>query len=127
MTKQLSIETNQTSQPGVTTIVLTGSLTLETVTGFNHRMREETASVLLLDLTKVEWLDSAGVGALVQLLVRRAKGKGSLALAGLTSRSNAVLQVAHVLNLFSVFPTVEDAHSYFAQHGSLSSDTARSA
>jgi len=127
MTKQLSIETNHTSQPGVATIVLTGSLTLETVTGFNQRMREETAPVLLLDLTKVEWLDSAGVGALVQLLVRRAKGKASLALAGLTSRNNAVLQVAHVLNLFSVFPTVEDANSYFAQHGSMSTDAARSA
>jgi anti-sigma B factor antagonist len=127
MTKQLTIETQQSPQSDVATIVLTGSLTLETVTGFNHRLREETAPVLLLDLTKIEWLDSAGVGALVQLLVRRAKGKASLALAGLTPRSNAVLQVAHVLNLFSVFPTVADANAYFAQHGSMSSDAARSA
>jgi anti-sigma B factor antagonist len=127
MPKELKLETQQTPQPGVKTIALAGSLTLETVAGFNQTLREETSPVLLLNLASLEWLDSAGVGALVQLLVRRAKGKGSLALAGLTSRSNAVLQVAHVLNLFSVFPTVEDAHSYFAQHGSLSSDTARSA
>jgi anti-sigma B factor antagonist len=108
----------------VKSIVLTGSLTLETVAGFNQSLREETAPVMVLDLSKVEWLDSAGVGALVQLLVRRAKGKGSLALAGLSTRSNAVLQVAHVLRLFSVFPTSEDALAHFAKHGTMSDDGA---
>jgi anti-sigma B factor antagonist len=124
MPKQLSIEMQETSQPGVKTIVLGGSLTLETVAGFNQKLREETAPVILLDLTKVEWLDSAGVGALVQLLVRRAKGKSSLALAGLSPRNNAVLQVAHVLTLFSVFPTADDALAHFAKHGTMSDDGA---
>jgi anti-sigma B factor antagonist len=122
MPKTLSLETEVSPQPGVKTIALVGSLTLETVAGFNSTLREETSPVLLLNLMKLEWLDSAGVGALVQLLVRRAKGKSALALAGLSPRNHGVLDVAHVLNLFSVFPTAEDALKYFAQHGSMSVD-----
>jgi anti-sigma B factor antagonist len=127
MLKQLSLETEVSPQPGVKTIALIGSLTLETVAGFNSTLREETSPVLLLNLTKLEWLDSAGVGALVQLLVRRAKGKGALALAGLSPRNHGVLDVAHVLNLFSVYPTTEDALKFFAQHGSMSGDATASA
>jgi len=127
MPKQLTLETEVTPQPGVKTIALIGSLTLETVAGFNSTLREETSPVILLNLAKLEWLDSAGVGALVQLLVRRAKGKGALALAGLSPRNHGVLDVAHVLNLFSVYPTTEDALKFFAQHGSMSGDATASA
>jgi anti-sigma B factor antagonist len=122
MPKQLMLETVETRQPGLKVIALVGSLTLETVAGFNSTLREETSPVLLLDMAKLEWLDSAGVGALVQLLVRRAKGKAALALTGLSPRNHGVLDVAHVLNLFSVFPTTEDALTFFAQHGSMSAD-----
>jgi anti-sigma B factor antagonist len=127
MPKQLTLETIETPQPGLKAIALVGSLTLETVAGFNQTLRDETAQVLLLDLARLEWLDSAGVGVLVQLLVRRAKGKAALALAGLSPRNHGVLDVAHVLNLFSVFPTKEDALKYFAQHGSMSGDATASA
>src|SRR5260221_669914 len=113
--------------PGLKVIVLTGALTIETVTEFNQSLRDDPAPILLLNLTKLEWLDSAGVGSLVQLLVRRAKGKASLALAGLSPRNNAVLQIAHVLNLFSLFPTRQDALKYFATHGSMSEGAAHSA
>jgi anti-sigma B factor antagonist len=127
MGRQLMLETQESPQPGLKIIVLNGSLTLETVAGFNQTLREETSPVLLLNMAKLEWLDSAGVGALVQLLVRRAKGKAALALSGLSPRNHGVLDVAHVLNLFSVFPTAEDALKFFAQHGSMSSDAASSA
>ena len=127
MLKQLTLETQDSPQPGLKIIGLIGSLTLETVAGFNQSLREETSPVLLLNLANLEWLDSAGVGVLVQLLVRRAKGKAALALAGLTPRNHGVLDVARVLNLFSVFPTVDDAVTFFAQHGSMSSDASVSA
>jgi len=127
MGRQLMLDTQESPQPGLKIIALTGSLTLETVAGFNQTLREETAPVLLLNMAKLEWLDSAGVGALVQLLVRRAKGKAALALAGLSPRNHGVLDVAHVLNLFSVFPTSEDALKFFAQHGSMSGDASASA
>lgn len=113
----LTIETQETPQAGLKVVALTGGLTLETVASFNQTLREDPAPVLLLNLTKLEWLDSAGVGALVQLLVRREKSKSKLALAGLSPRNNAVLQVAQVLRLFGVFPTIEEALAHYAQSG----------
>jgi len=127
MPQQLTIETQQTPQSAVRVLALTGGLTLETVSAFNATLREDTSSVILLNLTKLEWLDSAGVGALVQLLVRRAKGKSTLALAGLSPRNRGVLQVAMVLSLFSVFPIVEDALAHFAKNGTMSDGAALSA
>jgi anti-anti-sigma factor len=107
---KLTIEEHDASRPpGLRAVTLTGSLTLETVAGFNQNLREEPAPQMLLDLTNLEWLDSAGVGALVQLLVRRQKAGNSLMLAGLSPRNNAVLQVAQVLSLFKVFPTSQAA------------------
>ena len=118
---KLTIDTVESPNPGLTVVELGGSLTLETVAGFNQSLREEAAPMLLIDLSKVEWLDSAGVGALVQLLVRREKVKNSLALSGLSPRNNAVMQVAQVLRLFSVFPAEADALAHFAKNGTLAS------
>jgi anti-anti-sigma factor len=77
-----------------------------------------------LNLTKLEWLDSAGVGSLVQLMVRRGRANNTLAIAGLTSRNQAVLQVSQLLHLFKVFPTTDHAVEHFAQHGNLASSAA---
>ena len=110
--------------PGLKVIVLTGGLTIETVAIFNESLRDDPAPILLLNLTKLEWLDSAGVGSLVQLMVRRGRAKNTLALAGLTSRNQAVLQVSQLLHLFKVFPTTDHAVEHFQQHGSLSSGAA---
>jgi anti-anti-sigma factor len=67
-------------------------------------------------MSELTWLDSAGVGALVQLLVRRSKSQHSLALAALSPRNYAVLQVAQVLKLFSVHKTADEAAASLAQN-----------
>jgi anti-sigma B factor antagonist len=118
---KLTIDTLDSGNPALKIVELGGSLTLETVASFNQTLREDAAPMLLVDLSKLEWLDSAGVGALVQLLVRREKVKNSMAISGLSPRNNAVLQVAQVLRLFSVFPTAADAQAHFAKNGTLSS------
>jgi len=111
---QLSLDARE-PHPGLKVVVLKGGLTIETVAAFNQSLREEAAPILLLDLAKLDWLDSAGVGSLVQLWVRREKAKNSLALAGLTPRSQAVLQVSQVLRLFTVFPTADLAVAHYAK------------
>ena len=104
---------------GPKVVELNGSLSLETVSGFNRDLREEAAPNLLLDFTNVTWFDSAGVGALVQLLVRRAKVNHTIALAGLSVRNRAVLEVAQVLKLFKVYPSADEAEKAFAASGTF--------
>jgi anti-anti-sigma factor len=119
---QLALNSHE-PHPGLKVVVLTGGLTIETVAHFNQSLRDDPAPIMLLNLTKLEWLDSAGVGSLVQLMVRREKAKTSLAIAGLSSRNQAVLQVSQLLRLFSVFPTQDHAVEHFAQRGGFTSKT----
>jgi anti-sigma B factor antagonist len=119
---QLAINAHE-PYPGLKVAVLTGGLTIETVALFNHTLREDPAPVLLLNLSKLDWLDSAGVGSLVQLMVRREKAKTTLAIADLTTRNQAVLQVSQLLRLFRVFQTTDQAVEYFAHRGGFTSKT----
>jgi anti-sigma B factor antagonist len=88
---------------------LNGKLSLETVHNFIQTLRPEPAAYLVLDMSGVSFLDSAGVGALVSLFVHRRNNGMSFAIAGLTRQGMAVLQVAGLTKLLPNFPTVEAA------------------
>jgi anti-sigma B factor antagonist len=89
--------------------VLSGKLSLETVHDFMSTMRTEPAARLVLDMSGVSFLDSAGVGALVSLFVNRRNNGKTLALAALTQQGTAVMQVSGLLKLLPVYSTVEQA------------------
>jgi anti-anti-sigma factor len=108
-----SARLNLEKQPAATgdalVIRLNGKLSLENVHDFIATLPPEPAAHLILDMSGLSFLDSAGVGALVTLFVsRRSKGK-TLALAALTVQGAAVMQVAGLLKLMPVYPSVEQA------------------
>lgn len=88
---------------------LTGKLSLETVNAFLQETRAFADEKVVLDMSGVSYLDSAGVGALVQLFVYRRNQSKKLAVAALTTQGGAVLQVAGLTKLLPTFPTVEEA------------------
>jgi anti-anti-sigma factor len=88
---------------------LNGKLSLETVHDFIATLRPEPAQVLILDMSKCSFLDSAGVGALVSLFVSRRNHGKKLSLAGLTPQGQAVMQVSGLIKLLPLYPLVEDA------------------
>jgi len=90
-------------------IGLNGKLSLENVHDFLATLRPEPAAHLILDMSGLSFLDSAGVGALVTLFVSRRKQGKTLALAALTVQGTAVMQVAGLLKLLPVCPPVEQA------------------
>ena len=97
---------NSTEQRAV--IKLDGKLSLETVSHFLQTMRQEPARELVLDMGGVSFLDSAGVGALVQLFVHRRNQSQKFALAGLTPHGNAVMEVSGLLKLLPVYSSLSD-------------------
>jgi anti-sigma B factor antagonist len=106
---KLEVEKLPSSNDSLTVYNATGKLSLETVNEFISQMRAETASYLVLDMSGVNFLDSAGVGALVSLFVnRRNKGK-LLALAALAPQGSAVVAVAGLQKLLPVYKTVAEA------------------
>ena len=109
-TAKLDIERQPaTTNGGPLVTRLSGKLSLETVNGFISTMRPEPATHLVLDMSGVSFLDSAGVGALVSLFVSRRNHGKTLALAALTQQGNAVMQVSGLLKLLPVYPSVEAA------------------
>jgi anti-anti-sigma factor len=99
----------QPSGNGTLVAQLTGKLSLETVSGFLEELRPVGAQKLILDMSGVSYLDSAGVGALVQLFVHRRAKAQKFALAALTQQGLAVMQVSGLVRLLPSFTSVEEA------------------
>jgi anti-sigma B factor antagonist len=99
----------QPSSDGALIARLNGKLSLETVSIFLQQTRGMAAERLVLDMSGVSFMDSAGVGALVQLFVHRKAQSKRLAVAALTSQGTAVMQVAGLMKLIPTFATVEQA------------------
>jgi anti-sigma B factor antagonist len=78
---------------------------------FKDAMRAETDSgpeTVVLDLSKVEFIDSSGLGAIVAAMKHMGKER-RLALAGLTPTVERVFKLTRMDSVFSVFPTLEGA------------------
>jgi len=106
---KLDLEKLPTSTDVLTIYRAEGKLSLETVNTFIQKMRAEAASYVVLDLSGVSFLDSAGVGGLVSLFVSRRNQGKRFALAALSAQSTAVVTVAGLQNLLPVYKTVEEA------------------
>ena|SRR5271166_1354105 len=105
----LDVEKAAGSTDDVAVYQLKGKLSLETVTEFLPKVRQETAKHVVLDMSGVNFLDSAGVGALVSLFVSRRNQGKSFALAALAPQATAVITVAGLQKLLPVSRTVEEA------------------
>lgn len=109
MPMTLDLEKQSSSNEDVVVYKANGKLSLETVSGFIPKIRSEDAAHVILDLSGVTFLDSAGVGALVSLFVSRRNQGKVFALAALQPQSTAVVTVAGLQNLLPIYKTVEEA------------------
>lgn len=92
-------------------IRLRGSLTLTTHIQFRNAIHEESGATLLVDLTEVPYVDSAGLGSLVGALVTLQRANRRLALVGPNQRVRALIQMSNLLEVFPTFATVEEAQA----------------
>jgi len=78
---------------------------------FKEDMRSETqngSGRVILDLSKVDFIDSSGLGAIVA--VRKQLGEDrQLDLAGLTSTVGKVFQLTRMDTVFKIFPDLDSA------------------
>ena len=85
---------------------LSGPLTISTLYQFQDLVRTNSAASLTLDFTRVPYVDSAGVGALVGAYVRHQKEGHSVTLAGVNERVRNTLKVTQVENFFTYTDSV---------------------
>jgi anti-sigma B factor antagonist len=102
----LSIVPANGSRAGRRLIRLTGRLGIETVPAFLAAARAETAPTLILDMGDLEYIDSSGVGALLQVHVSLAKSNRQLVLASVPEKVRLVLEIARLQSIFPMYSSV---------------------
>lgn len=105
----LSISERTDPATGRLILTLTGPLVISNLFDFQARVRSNTLPHLILDLSAVPYVDSAGIGALVGAYVTHNKDGRSLALVGVSDRVRTTLAVTHVEQFFRSYPTIESA------------------
>ena len=90
-------------------ITVDGPLTLNSVFEFQAAWRAESAAVLIFDLSKVPYLDSAAIGSLVNAYVSRNKNGHRTVLVGLAERVHSTLAITKVDQLFNIYGSSADA------------------
>jgi anti-anti-sigma factor len=99
------------TREGTVIIKLTGPLTLSNMFSFQAELRTITPALAIFDLSESEYMDSAGLGVLINYYISAEKSGRKMALAGVNSRIDALLDLTHVKSLLKVFPTVAEAES----------------
>jgi anti-sigma B factor antagonist len=107
----LRVENLDGSRAGRRILRLTGPLTLSNLFEFQGLLRAEQAPVIIIDLTNVPYIDSAGIGSLMGAHVSRQKDGRALALVGVNQRVKDALEVTRVFSFFRVYPSVAEAES----------------
>jgi anti-sigma B factor antagonist len=79
---------------------------MATIFEFQATVRADISRALIIDLSNVPYVDSAGVGALVGAYVTRQNGGRSLALVGVCERIHNALNVTRVEQFFRFFDSV---------------------
>jgi anti-sigma B factor antagonist len=94
---------------GFRILQLTGPLVLRTMFDFQARVRLASPLHLILDLTGVEYIDSAGLGVILEGHVSHQRREKKMILVGVTPRIETLLQITHTDTILARADTVEDA------------------
>ncbi len=74
-------------------------------------MREDESPVTILDMTNIIYIDSTGIGALVNANVSRQRRRRKLAIAGINDRAKTVLEVTKTAQFFDFYLTPAEAET----------------
>ncbi len=105
----LTIVTHDDPASGVRVLELNGPVTLRTLFEFQDAIRAANPGNLILDFTGVEYMDSAGLGAVLEAHVTYQRRGKHLFLVGLSSRIETLLEVTHTDQILIRKASMEDA------------------
>jgi anti-sigma B factor antagonist len=98
------------SFPAQEVLSLRGPLTANNGPTFQNAMRrEEPAQTVILDLSDVPYIDSAGLGLLVSAQVSRQKSGRRMVLSGINPRVQKLFDITRVTDLFLIFSNAQEA------------------
>jgi anti-anti-sigma factor len=104
-----------TTSPGAkddtTVMKISGPLTLASIFGFQNEFRALKPPVLIVDLSDCPYMDSAGLGLLMNQFVSAQGGQRHFLLVAVNERIESLFELTHVSGVLKKFPTVEAAEA----------------
>src|SRR5260370_27282853 len=79
------------------------------VTASLNRMVEQKPKQLVVDLSRVTYIDSAGLAALIEAMQKVEAYGGKFALAGLQETVRSIFEISRLDQVFQIFPDVDAA------------------
>uniref|UniRef100_A0A7V3VS69 Anti-sigma factor antagonist n=1 Tax=Mesoaciditoga lauensis TaxID=1495039 RepID=A0A7V3VS69_9BACT len=93
--------------------ILKGELDAYQSIDFKKRMIEEAINAtnkrILVDMTNLSYIDSAGLGALVSLLKRANEGSKEIRFFGMRNNVKKIFELTKLNMIFKIFDTYEEA------------------
>lgn len=108
---KIEAETGQGDDARILRVI--GPLTLANLFDFQDRLRRDIAPITIVDLSAVDYMDSAALGAIIGLHVSCENNGRQYALAGTSDRIESLFRISHVDDILVRFPTVEQAQRSF--------------
>jgi anti-sigma B factor antagonist len=96
---------------GTKVLKLVGPLTISTMFGFQNEFRAATPQVMIVDMSDVTYMDSAGLGLIMNYYVAATDHGRKLLLAGVNDRVKALFEMTKVQSVLTTFPSLEAAEA----------------
>jgi anti-sigma B factor antagonist len=99
------------SASGARILKLTGPLTIQTLFDFQQTIRSETTKPIILDVSGVAYMDSAGLGCVVSAFTSCQRNGRAFGITGISDRIETLFAVTHVDGLLPCFKTLQAAEA----------------
>ncbi|UCD17944.1 MAG: STAS domain-containing protein, partial [Candidatus Zixiibacteriota bacterium] len=78
-----------------------------------HECIEKGQKKVVIDLARVEWMNSTGLGILISGLTTLRNNGGELKLANVTDKIQSLLTITKLVTVFEAFDSIDDAVGSF--------------
>lgn len=95
--------------PGSVILSLTGPLTIYNLFEFQNSLRTDPPAALVLNLSGVPYMDSAGMGTIINYYVSCQRNGRRMVVAGVNGRVLELFRMTRVDTLLTMVPTVAEA------------------
>ncbi len=68
---------------------------------------------VVVNLSKVEWMSSVGMGMLISALTAATNAKGKMKIVNVTDRIKSLMTITRLVSIFDVYDSIDDAITAF--------------
>jgi len=111
----MEVERAESLAPDVTVFRLKGPFVIGTMFEFQAMLREAGLKGVIVDLSGVPYIDSAGLGVLLGEWSHTQRRGFKFALVGMSARVHTIFEITHTDTVLPIFATQADAEASMAK------------